>query len=137
MSPYPRDLWERACKTYLTACRELALDPDTSASCAYYAAFYAVSALLALEGKEFTRHSAVESAVHRDLVKPGIWPIELGSAYSRLSEARYTADYGANRHVSAEDARDAVLAAERILRTVSQSKQDDFSLPPELGAGLK
>jgi uncharacterized protein (UPF0332 family) len=134
MSPYPRDLWERACNTYLTACRELTLDPDTSASCAYYAAFYAVSALLALEGKEFTRHSAVESAVHRDLVKPGIWPVELGSAYTRLSEARNTADYGANRHVPPDDAHEAVRAAERILRAVSQGKQGDFPLPAEFRA---
>jgi hypothetical protein len=135
MSPYPRDLWGRACKAILTARRDLPFDSDNSASRAYYAAFYAVSALLALEGREFIRHSAVEAVVHKDIVRPGLWPAELGSDYSRLCQSRHTADYGANRHVTEEDAGAAIEAAERILRKVSESQPADFRLPPELGAG--
>jgi uncharacterized protein (UPF0332 family) len=61
-------LWERARRALATARRDLPADPDAAASRAYYAAFYAVSALFAAEGKSFRKHSAVETAVHRDLV---------------------------------------------------------------------
>ncbi len=62
------DLWARALQALHTANSTAATDPDAAASRAYYAAFYAVSAMLALEGKTFSRHSALEVAVHRDLV---------------------------------------------------------------------
>lgn len=66
------DLWERAKKALLVARTALPLDPDSAASRAYYAAFYAMSARFALEGKSFRKHSGVEAAVHRELVKTGI-----------------------------------------------------------------
>ena len=49
----------------------------------------------------------LEAAVHRDLVKPGIWPKELGAGFSRLAEARSTADYGQAEHVCPEEAAEA------------------------------
>jgi uncharacterized protein (UPF0332 family) len=79
------DLWQRAGQA-LQSARLLAVsDPDAAASRAYYCAYYAVSAIfLALEGRAFTKHTALEAAVHRDLVKPGLWSIELGAAFSWL-----------------------------------------------------
>ena len=88
------DLWERAKKALAVAKAVSTLDPDSAASRAYYAAFYAVSARFALEGKTFRKHSAVEAAVHRDLVKAGIWSTDLGQGYSRLSDTRSIGDYG-------------------------------------------
>src|SRR5947208_2156058 len=38
---------------------------------AYYACFYAASAVLLQEGCKFVKHSGVRSAVHQDLVKTG------------------------------------------------------------------
>ncbi len=91
MSPDASDLWARAIRALKTAALLVDNDPDAAASRAYYAAFYAVSALFALEGRTFTKHTAVEAAVHRDLVKPGRWPIELGRAFSELVASRYRA----------------------------------------------
>jgi len=71
MKAAPSDLWSRALQALQTAQFTLPPDPDAAAFRAYYAAFYAVSALLALEENLFTKHAAVESAVHRDLVKTG------------------------------------------------------------------
>jgi uncharacterized protein (UPF0332 family) len=129
MSPYPRDLWARALRAIQAARRELEFDPDTCASRAYYAAFHAVSAFLALQGQDFTKHSGVEAAVHRDLVRTGLWPQELGADYSRLLVLRHTGDYGGSQLVSLEDARGAVEAAERILRKVSEDRPGEFPLP--------
>jgi uncharacterized protein (UPF0332 family) len=117
-------LWDRAKKALVVARTVLPLDPDAAASRAYYSAFYAVSAHFALRGQTFGKHSAVEMAVHRDLVKAGLWPTELGARYSLLSELRGTGDYGALDHVSGDEARDAVRAAAHVLRAVSQANPD-------------
>ena len=59
----------------------------------YYAAFYAASAALLARGKRFVKHSGVRAAVHRDLVKPGLLPEDLGRIYDRLFHDRQQGDY--------------------------------------------
>lgn len=95
-------------------------EDSAAASRAYYAAFYAVSALLAQEGRFFSKHRAVEAAVHRDLVRKGHWSPTLGKAYSSLRRLRSIGDYGAVEHVSAQEAADAVGKAELILEAVAE-----------------
>ncbi|WP_408955127.1 HEPN domain-containing protein [Natroniella sp. ANB-PHB2] len=48
----------------------------------YYAAFYAVSAVLILQGDSYKKHSAVRVALHRDFVKEGLIPVEYGVGYT-------------------------------------------------------
>ena len=102
----------------------LTISPDAAASRAYYAAYYAVSALFALEGKTFAKHSAVEAAVHRDLVKTGRWAQSLGADYSSLRDLRDTGDYGGKEHLRLEEAQEALLAARRILVPVGDSSAE-------------
>lgn len=118
---YATDLWQRAEEALRTAEADLTVSFDAVASRAYYAVFYAVSALFALEGREFVKHSAVHVAVHRDLVKSGRWPLTLGKDYSRLLRLRETGDYGGGRHVQEKEARDAVSTARRIRDAVIQA----------------
>ena len=102
--------WGRALATFRAG--ELLLEAenyDNSASRAYYAAFHAVSALFALKDKVFSKHSALEAAVHRDLVKSGRWAPELGSYFSALIEQRDVGDYGVAEHVDREEAQTAVM----------------------------
>src|SRR5262245_17207152 len=84
--------WERALDSLRGAQALIATDDyDGAASRAYYAAFHAVSALLALDGQAFTKHSALQSAVHRELVKAGRWPVDLGRDFDfcmRMLRAR-------------------------------------------------
>ena len=119
MTPAALDYWQRAREAMAVAAHDLAVSPDAAASRAYYAAFYAVSAHFAVSGRYFTKHQAVEAAVHRDLVKPELWSVELGKGYSRLAQLRVRGDYGGSRHVSASDAQEAVHLAESILETVA------------------
>ena len=127
MTPEVSDYWQRAVQALRTAEALVESDPDASASRAYYAAFHGISALFALRQQTFTKHTAVESAVHRDLVKPGLWPVEVGAAFSWLANLRYTGDYGGQEHVLPEDARIAVERARLILETVRSTASEPLS----------
>lgn len=118
MNDEVRDLWRRATRTLATAGKLARDDPDSSASRAYYAAFHAVCALFAKEGKSYTKHSAVEAAVHRDLVNIHRCTEEFGVAFSALSRLRSVADYGSPSHVTADEAALAVTKARMILKTI-------------------
>jgi len=111
--------WLRASTTIRTARQVCDGDPDSAASRAFYASFHAVTALFALEGRDFRKHSALRAAVHRDLVKTGRWTEELGIAYDFLMEMRETGDYGGVARVTVADARKAVDLAQDILDAVA------------------
>jgi uncharacterized protein (UPF0332 family) len=127
LTPEVRDLWGRATRTLRTARVLIEDDPDSAASRAYYAAYYAVSALFESEGKTFRKHTAVEAAVHRDLVKAGRWGKELGEAFSDLAKMRATADYGSIVHIAPDEAASAVAKAERIVVGVRLLGSDALS----------
>ncbi len=59
----------------------------------YYAVFYAVSAALAKDGKEYGKHTAVRAALHRDYVKTEKIPPECSKIYDELFEDRQEGDY--------------------------------------------
>lgn len=72
-SPYAHEIaayLERAERS-LEAARQLALNGhyDFAASRAYYAAFYAATALLLHKGLEFSKHSGVIAAIHQRFVR--------------------------------------------------------------------
>ena len=118
MTQEVQDFWQRARQALRTAEDLVDRDPDTSSSRAYYAAFYAVSALLAFEGQSFSKHTAVERTVHRDLVRTGKWPVQAGVAFSWLANLRHTADYGGSEHAQPGDAEQAIGKARLILNAV-------------------
>ena len=130
MNPEAADLWRRAVQALATAKSLSSSDPDAAASRAYYSAFYSVSAWFTLSGTIFSRHSAVEAAVHRDLVKAGLSAAEIGKAYSFLHSLRSTADYGGGMHVSQEEAAEAVASATAIVAEIRRlASGHDIQLP--------
>jgi uncharacterized protein (UPF0332 family) len=122
------EFWTRALQAYQTATTLVETDPDAAASRAYYAAFYAVSALFALEGKSFTRHSALEIAINRELVKSGRWSPELGKMYSFILKLRSTGDYGGEAHVFPGEAKEAVAGCLQVLHAVHDVAPEEFAL---------
>jgi len=133
MTKLAASLWNRATEALEAARHVLSVSADAAASRAYYAAFYAVSALFALQGRKFSKHSALEAAVHRDLVRPGTWPVELGQRFSDLVAARKAGDYGEDVRVSNEEAAQSIAAAEDILRAVARAHPEQFAHPLEGG----
>ena len=90
--------------------------------------FHAVTTLFALQGQTFTKHSALEVAVHRDLVKAGKWSPDLGRDFSFCVELRGLGDYGTDLRVDAKQATEATAGAGRILVAVPHALPADF--PP-------
>ena len=129
MNQEASDFWERSRRALASARVLSQSDPEGSASRAYYAAFYAASAVFAKQGRTFSRHSAIRAAVHRDLVKPGQWSPELGEAYSFLFELRFIADYGSTMRVSGKEAEKAIDSALTILQAVHEKDPGNFPLP--------
>ena len=66
---------------------------DFAINRAYYACFYAASAVMLQRGKQFVKHSGLRSAIHKDLVRPGHVAPEWGKVFDRAFEARQEADY--------------------------------------------
>ncbi|MCA9947300.1 MAG: HEPN domain-containing protein [Anaerolineales bacterium] len=65
-------------------------------SCAnrlYYAAFYAVSALLVKDGHAASKHSGVKALFNQYYVKPGTIEKDKGRLYNRLFDLRQEGDY--------------------------------------------
>jgi uncharacterized protein (UPF0332 family) len=113
------ELWQRA-QEALRATETLiaAGFPDFAAARAYYAAFYAASALLLAEGKTFRSHRGVVALIHRDYVRSGRLPVDLGRILSTLSDLRSVGDYGGATHVSHAEANIALIEAQQFLEAV-------------------
>lgn len=91
---------------------------DFAASRAYYAAFYAATALLLHEGLELSKHSAVIASIHQRFVKTGKMDAEHGKTLNWLFELRGVGDYGVTQHVSQQEADQAVQAAKGFLNAI-------------------
>jgi uncharacterized protein (UPF0332 family) len=59
----------------------------------YYACFYAVSALLLCTGISTGKHGHLRSLLHREFVKKGSIPEELGKHFDLLFDSRQEGDY--------------------------------------------
>lgn len=85
---------------------------------AYYAAFYAVKAILAIEGIDFKRHKDAVAYFNQHYVATEIFPKENGRALGRLQRKRETSDYDDFYVASAEEAQEQIDVAEKILDEV-------------------
>lgn len=110
--------WNFAKEDLGLARHDLALSPRVAASRAYYAAFHAVSALFVLEDKTFLKHTALESAVHKELVKTNRWTKDLGVGYSKLFKLRMTSDYDVMQKITSDAAEAAIEVAQEVLDAV-------------------
>ena len=107
--------------------------PDFAASRAYYAAFYAATALLVSEGLTFSKHSGVISHIHKEFVRTGKLDKQSGQDLNWLFELRNVGDYGETRHVPEADARQAIAAASGFLENVERLIRGEPDVKSELG----
>lgn len=86
---------------------------------AYYAAFYAVKAVLTLDNIDFKRHKDVVATFNRDYVASGVYEKEIGRLLSRLQKKRENSDYDDFYIASKEEAEDQIKFAEQIVMSIT------------------
>ena len=82
---------------------------------AYYATFYAASAILLTIGLERRRHSGVISAFREHFVKPGLIEVEYSSFYGEAMVIREDADYAVEIPIDLDMAEMALSQARRFV----------------------
>lgn len=89
----------------------------------YYACFYAVSAFLLTRDFSTSKHGYLRSLMHREFVKTGVIPKELGRHFDLLFSSRQEGDYTDFARFEAEDvngwleiSRDFVAHIEKLLQ---------------------
>lgn len=87
---------------------------------AYYAVFYAASALLFSKGMSFGKHSAVLSAFRQHFIKTGELDVKWSEIYQRIMSHRQIGDYDINLRVEKEQAVGDVRDAQAFVEEVEQ-----------------
>lgn len=89
---------------------------DFTANRAYYAAFYAATAVFIRRGLSFHKHSGVRAAIHRELVKGGAIEPEAARWYRQAFDARQESDYHGLTKIDALQAEELIVGAERFVK---------------------
>lgn len=84
----------------------------------YYAAFYAVKAVLALADTDFKRHKDVVAYFNKEYVAQGIFSRETGRLLARLQKKREASDYDDFYIASHDEAAEQINAAGDILKEI-------------------
>ncbi len=69
----------------------------------YYACFYAVSALLLTKNISTSKHGYLRSLLHREFIKTGLIPEDLGKHFDLLFDSRLESDYADFARFKAEE----------------------------------
>lgn len=84
----------------------------------YYAAFYAVKAILALEEIDFKRHKDAVAYFNQHYVATEIFDREIGKCLGRLKRKREASDYDDFYVASFDEAKEQYESAELIVKNV-------------------
>jgi uncharacterized protein (UPF0332 family) len=95
----------------------------------YYACFYAVSALLLLEGCASAKHTGVRALFERHFVKTGRISVDLGRTYRRLFTRRQRGDYDDFVQFKEDEVRTWLRDAEGFVSALTQTAE--AQLPPK------
>lgn len=95
----------------------------------YYAAYYAVSALLIAYGYRVKSHEGTVLQFGLHFAKEGIVPPEMGKFYNRLLEVRLTGDYSDNYHFTEEDVMPLIKPTEQLIEKVSELARERLQEP--------
>ena len=85
----------------------------------YYAAFYAVSALLVSTGHEAHTHNGIIQLFGLHFIKPGKVSIEHGKLYSKLFSLRLTGDYSDTYNLTEEDVLPLIDPTEQFIKAIT------------------
>ena len=111
---------DKASEMLATARRDMNAEDYASANNrAYYCIFHAMRAVLALDGEDYQKHSAVIARFSLNYLKTDILPREYGKLISNASLIRNRSDYEDFYICSVEDTQKLVTGAEEFLKCVA------------------
>lgn len=111
----------KAVETLETARRDMNAEDYASANNrAYYCIFHAMRAVMALDGEDYKKHSAVIARFTMNYLKPEILPRDYGKLISNASLIRNRSDYEDFYVCSIEDTQKLVSGAEDFLQCVHE-----------------
>jgi uncharacterized protein (UPF0332 family) len=87
----------------------------------YYSCFYAVTALLLKDGKQFSRHSAVKSEFTRSYIRSGKLDVKWSKFYQRLFDSRQEADYIPTMVFEKSEVSEQIEQAEEFITLIRSS----------------
>ena len=87
---------------------------------AYYAIFYAIRAVLALEKKDFKRHKDVIAYFNKEYVNPEIFPRKIGKKISQAQRVREDSDYDDEYVPNAETTYLQIETAKELIELVEE-----------------
>jgi len=120
LSEQDRVIMQKAVRSLRAAERNLTNgDYDFASSRAYYAAFYAIEAVLLTKNLSFSRHEATISAFNQQFVKTGDFPKNFSKLISRLFRERQIGDYDFDVSIVEDEARKDIEFARIIVEAVS------------------
>lgn len=91
---------------------------DTASNRSYYAIFHAARAVLALDGKDFKKHSGVISTFQKDYIKTGIFDKEMSNIIKAAFDMRTDSDYEDFFEISPEEVSTQVKEAEQFVNCI-------------------
>lgn len=94
---------------------------------AYYAFFHAMRAVLALDGKDYKKHSAVIARFSEYYLKTDVFPRELGRNISNASLIRNRSDYEDFYICSKVETENLVADAEKFMTLVAAHLQKRYA----------
>ncbi len=95
-------------------------DYKTAANRSYYAVFYAMRAILALDGFDSKKHSGVIAEFRRAYIKTGIFDDEMSEIISSLFNVRASSDYDDFYIISKEKVSEQYKKAVRFVEQVEK-----------------
>lgn len=91
---------------------------------AYYVVFYAIKAILALEGIDFKRHKDAIGYFNKNYVATGIFPRDVGKYLGRIKLKREEGDYTDFYIASETEAKEQIDRAKYILEIIENYLKD-------------
>jgi len=93
---------------------------------AYYAIFYAIRAVLAIEEVDFKRHKDVIAYFNKNYINSGIFPKMIGRKIAQAQRIREDSDYDDNYSPSYEKTKQQIKTAEELIELVENYIQNKF-----------
>lgn len=95
-------------------------DYKGGANRAYYAIFHSIRSVLALDEKDFAKHSGVSAYFRKEYIKTGIFDVEYSDIIKEAFDMRSDSDYDDFYIISKAEVDELIINAEKFHKVVSE-----------------